>query len=177
MSKEDKLLVPTGDPKKGGLYQNHTNSESAKKISEIVTKSNVMLQETLRHKVNIHDLETLAESTAQYFDFCANNGIMPSMRRLANWYGYSYKRLYTLIDKQSETGQYLDQIRDAIKDNLEQAALVNAVNNISAMFILKTQHDYVEATKVVLEPSQSLLGQPKTPEEVAIYVDADIVED
>jgi hypothetical protein len=56
-----------------------------------------------------------------------------------------------MIDKNTPEGTYVDQIRDAIKDNLEQAALVNAVNNISAMFILKTQHDYVEATKVVLD--------------------------
>ena len=102
---------------------------------------------------------------------------MPSMRRPANWYGYSYQRLYQLIDKQTPEGRYLDQIRDAIKDNLEQAALVNAVNNISAMFILKTQHDYVEATKHIIEPSESLLGQPKTVEEIADYIDADIVED
>lgn len=53
----------------------------------------------------------------------------------------------------------------------------NAVKNISAMFILKTQHDYVEATKVVIEPSKSLLGQPKSVEEIADYIDADIVED
>ena len=177
MGKDDKSIVPTGDPKKGGLYQTPNQSESAKKISEIVAKSNVMLQETLGHRIDIHNLEQLAESTAQYFDFCAMNGIMPSFRRLCNWFGYSYKHLYTLIEKQSPEGLYLDQIRDAIKDNLEQAALVNAVNNISAMFILKTQHDYVEATKVVIEPSQSMLGQPKSPDEIAAYVDADIVDD
>jgi hypothetical protein len=102
---------------------------------------------------------------------------MPSMRRLANWYGYSYKQLYRIIEKQSPEGIYLDQIRDAIKDNLEQAALVNAVNNISAMFILKSQYDYVEASKVILEPSDSLLGQPKSPDEIAAAIDADIVED
>ena len=45
------------------------------------------------------------------------------------------------------------------------------------MFILKTQHDYVEATKHIIEPSDKLLGQPKTPEEIATYVDADIVEE
>ena len=136
-----------------------------------------MLRESLGHNINIHDLKELTDSTCEYFDFCAQNGVMPSFRRLANWFGYSYKHLYTIIDKQSPEGKYLDQIRDAIKDNLEQAALVNAVNNISAMFILKTQHDYVEATKVILEPSESLLGQPKSPEEIANYIDADIVED
>jgi hypothetical protein len=102
---------------------------------------------------------------------------MPSFRRLSNWYGYSFKQLYRIIEKQSPEGIYLDQIKDAIKDNLEQAALVNAVNNISAMFILKSQYDYVETTKHVIEPSESLLGQPKSVEEIADYIDADIVED
>lgn len=177
MSKDNKSIVPTGDSKKGGLYYGVDKSESAQKISAILNKSNTLLYESLGHNIDIHNLEQLKESTIEYFNFCSQQGIMPSMRRLANWYGYSYKQLYNIIEKQSPEGRYLDQIRDAIKDNLEQAALVNAVNNISAMFILKTQHDYVEATKVVLEPSQSLLGQPKTVEEIADYIDADIVED
>lgn len=169
--------MPTGNPEKGGLYNVPDKTESAQKISAILNKSNALLFESLGHNIDIHDLEQLTESTAQYFNFCSQHGIMPSMRRLANWYGYSYQRLYQLIEKQSPEGRYLDQIRDAIKDNLEQAALVNAVNNISAMFILKTQHDYVEATKHIIEPSESLLGVPKTPQEIADYVDADIVED
>ena len=171
-----KSLVPTGDPKKGGLYNVPDKSESAQKISAILNKSNALLFESLGHNVDIHNLKELTESTFKYFEFCSQQGIMPSMRRLANWYGYSYQRLYQLIDKQTPEGRYLDQIRDAIKDNLEQAALVNAVNNISAMFILKTQHDYVEATKHIIEPSESLLGQPKSVDEIANYIDADIVE-
>ena len=177
MSKDNKSLVPTGDSKKGGLYKVADRSESAQKISAILNKSNTLLFESLGHNVNIHDLKELAESTKGYFEFCATQGIMPSMRRLANWYGYSAQHLYRLIDKNSTTGQYLDQIRDAIKDCLEQAALVNAVNNISAMFILKSQYDYVEATKVILEPSQSILGEPKTPDEIIKSIDYDIVED
>ena len=177
MSKDNKSLVPTGDSKKGGLYKVPDKSESAQKISAILNKSNALLFESLGHKVDIHDLDELTKSTFEYFEFCSQQGIMPSMRRLANWYGYSHKQLYRIIEKQSPEGQYLDQIRDAIKDNLEQAALVNAVNNISAMFILKTQHDYVEATKHIIEPSESLLGQPKSVEEIAHYIDSDIVED
>jgi hypothetical protein len=177
MKNNDKSLVPTGKSKKGGLYNVPDRSESAQKIATILNKSNALLFESLGHKIDIHNLDELKQSTLEYFDFCAQQGIMPSMRRLANWYGYSYQRLYQLIEKQSPAGVYLDQIKDAIKDNLEQAALVNAVNNISAMFILKTQHDYVEATKHIIEPSESLLGQPKSPEEIADFIDADIVED
>lgn len=175
--KNPKDIVPANTNSPNTLYDTPNKSESAKKISEIVSKSNIMLRESLGHNINVHDLQQLTDSTCDYFDFCAQNGIMPSFRRLANWFGYSYKSLYQIIDKQSPEGRYLDQIRDAIKDNLEQAALVNAVNNISAMFILKTQHDYVEATKVIVEPSESLLGTPKSPEDIAAFIDADIVED
>ena len=45
------------------------------------------------------------------------------------------------------------------------------------MFILKSQYDYVETAKHVIEPSESLFGQPKTVEEIANYIDEDIVED
>lgn len=177
MSKDDKSIIPTGDSKKGGLYNVPNKTEAQQKISAILEKSNLLLFESLGHNVNIHDLNELTEATRNYFSFCSQHGIMPSFRRLANWYGYSYRQLYRIIDKQSPEGRYLDQIKDAIKDNLEQAALVNAVNNISAMFILKSQYDYVETTKHVIEPSESLLGQPKSPEEIADYIDADIVED
>jgi hypothetical protein len=177
MKKGDKSLLPSDTNNPGALYSVENKSEAAKKISDIVNKSKILLAESMGHKVDIHNLDTLAKSTCDYFDFCALHGCMPSMRRLANWYGYSYKQLYRTIEKQSPEGIYLDQIRDAIKDNLEQAALINAVNNISAMFILKSQYDYVETTKHVIEPSESLLGQPKSPEEIADYIDADIVED
>ena len=129
--KNPKDILPTQTDNPGALYSTSNKSESAKKISEIVAKSNVMLRESLGHNIDVHNLQELADSTCDYFDFCAAHGIMPSFRRLANWFGYSYRSLYQIIDKQSSEGKYLDQIRDAIKDNLEQAALVNAVNNIS----------------------------------------------
>ena len=176
---DDKFIVPSEQsitkPHRNTLYDTK-DPNAAQKISAILEKSNPLLFESLGHRTNIHDLDELFESTKGYFTFCQQQGIMPSMRRLANWYGYSYKQLYNVINKQSPEGIYLDQIRDAIKDNLEQAALVNAVNNISAMFILKSQYDYVEASKVILEPSESLLGQPKSPDEIAAAIDADIVE-
>jgi hypothetical protein len=181
MGKVNKSIKPDEqsltNPHTNTLYDTPDPNTNSQKISAILNKSNALLFESLGHNIDIHDLDQLTEATREYFAFCSQQGIMPSMRRLANWYGYSFQRLYQLIEKQSPEGRYLDQIRDAIKDNLEQAALVNAVNNISAMFIMKTQHGYVEATKVVLEPSDKLLGQPKTPEEIKDYIEADIVEE
>jgi hypothetical protein len=177
MKNDDKSIVPSGKQNKG-LYNVPNKTESAQKISNLLEGSNQLFVESItRPKTDIYNSEELVNSTNDYFKYCREHGTMPSFRRLANWYGYSYRQLYRVIDKETETGLFLDRVRDAIKDNLEQAALVNAVNNISAMFILKTQHDYVEATKVVLEPSDKLLGTPKTVEEIESYIDADIVEE
>ena len=177
MKDSDKSIVPTGKKNKG-LYEVPNKTEAAQKISALLEKSNMLLFESIgRERTDMKNMDALIQSTKEYFEFCHMQGIMPSFRRLSNWYGYSYRTLYKYIDKQSPEGIYLDQIKDAIKDNLEQAALINAVNNISAMFILKSQYDYVETTKHVIEPSESLLGQPKTVDEIADYIDADIVED
>ena len=178
MDKDDKSIVPMGNPDKGGLYQVGNKTESQQKISALLEKSNTLLFETIdRPKTNINNMNELMQSTKDYFSFCQIHGIVPSFRRLANWYGLSYKTLYNHINKESPEGIFLDKIKDAIKDNLEQAALINAVNNISAMFILKSQYDYVETTKVVVEPSDTLLGKPKTPEEIQTFIDADVVEE
>lgn len=175
MGKDNKSLVPNPN---NPLYDIPNKTEAANKISNILEKSNTLLFTSLdRPKTNIHDLNELINSSKEYFEFCRSQGIMPSFRRLANWFGYSYKQLYRHIEKQTPEGEYLDRIKDAIKDNLEQAALVNAVNNISAMFILKSQYDYVETTKHIIEPSDTLLGQPKSPEEIKTYIEADVIEE
>ena len=145
------------------------------KISEIVEKSNKLMMATLGRKTNIHDLNDLAQSTKDYFDFCALEGCMPSYRRLANWFGYSLAQMDRVVDSNSVQGQYLNLIKDAIKDNLEQAALTNSVNNISAMFILKSQYDYVETQKQIIEHVNPL-GEQKSVDEILTVIDADIVE-
>ena len=178
MGKDDKSIVPKQTGAKNALYDVPDKVEAANKISNLLSKSNALLFESLdRPKTNIESIPELIQSTGEYFEFCRLQGIMPSFRRLANWYGYSYRTLYNRINRDSPEGIYLDQIKDAIKDNLEQAALINAVNNISAMFILKSQYDYVETTKHVIEPSESLLGKPKSVEEIESYIDTDIAED
>lgn len=180
MKNDDKSIIPADDavnkPRRNTLYSTDDPNKQ-EKISSLLHKSNELLFKSIERRCNLTDLPSVIEATKEYLLLCEERGIMPSMRRLANWYGYSHKQLYNHINNETPTGLFLEKINDAIKDNLEQASLTNAVNNISAMFLLKSQHNYVEATKVVIEPSESLLGKPKSPEEIADYIDADIVED
>lgn len=75
--KNPKDIMPAKPSKKGGLYNVPDREESAQKISAILNKSNALLFESLGHNVNIHDLDQLTESTRKYFEFCAQQGIMP----------------------------------------------------------------------------------------------------
>ena len=97
------------------------------------------------------------------------------MKGLANFCGYSERHFNELRHQGTAAGEYIDLIRDRMKDNLEQAALSNAVNNISAMFLLKATHDYVEQSKLVVEPGAGLLGTPKSYEEISQIVDDNII--
>lgn len=148
------------------------------KIANLINNSSVMLMESLTHiPCDLDNVDDVVKYTGEYFHFCAELGMMPSKRRLANWMGYSLRTLESRIDSKSKTGKYIEAITDAIKDNLEQAALHNKVNNISAIFLLKSQYGYIEANKVIVEPGEGLLGAPKSVDEIAEAIDNDIVED
>lgn len=45
------------------------------------------------------------------------------------------------------------------------------------VWFFHTATAYIETIKHIIKPSESLLGQPKTVEEIADYIDADIVKD
>lgn len=148
------------------------------KVANLLKNSTVMMLESFSHEAcDLTSPSEVVRYTTEYFNFCAELGMMPSKRRLANWMGYSYRALETQLRNNTRSGKYIDQIFDIIKDNLEQSALFNKVNNISAMFILKSQYGYVEANKVILEPGQSALGTPKSIEEIEEAIENDIVED
>jgi hypothetical protein len=71
MDKDDKSIVPNTDGHKNTLYDVPNKSESAKKITEILTKSNALLFESLeRPKTDIHNIDKLIQSTKEYFMFC-----------------------------------------------------------------------------------------------------------
>lgn len=148
-----------------------------KQLSKIISDNNELLELAIDNpRIDIHDVKAVIGRSKSYLHFCSDRAISPTMKGLANYCDYSYRTFENHITDGTETGEFLEKVRDRIKDNLEQAALSNAVNNISAMFILKTTHGYVEANKVVLEPSDKLLGQPKNYEELSQLIDENITD-
>mgnify|MGYP004520430517 FL=1 len=146
------------------------------KFSKIISQNNEILEYArTQPKIDINNIEELISRTDAYLHFCADRSLNPNMKGLANFCGYSERHFNELRHQGTAAGEYIDLIRDRMKDNLEQAALSNAVNNISAMFLLKATHDYVEQSKLVVEPGAGLLGTPKSYEEISQIVDDNII--
>lgn len=158
-----------------GSASNPTDLEKKQRISETVAKTNKLLMTALSRRTNIHDVAELTQHTAEYFEFCQLEAFVPSFRSLCNWYGYSERQMTELLKSDTAAGKSFELLRDMIRTNYEQSGLKNEVNSIFAMFLLKSQEGYVETQKTIVE-HQSVLGTPKTAEEIADYIDADIVE-
>lgn len=174
----DNAILPSNSSKQGSLFKGNGDEESKRKVSAILQVSNEMFAKNIkRDKINIYDQQELEKGILEYLVFCQERGVLPSFKRLANWLGYTSKGLNNIIKRESETGFFLEYTRDVIKDNYEQAGLNNAANPIMIMFLLKACEGYVEASKVIVEPSESILGKPKDVEEIVASIDADVIEE
>lgn len=174
----DNAILPSNSSKQGSLFKGNGDEESKRKVSAILKVSNEMFAKNIkRDKINIYDQQELEKGILEYLVFCQERGVLPSFKRLANWLGYTSKGLNNIIKRESETGFFLEYTRDVIKDNYEQAGLNNAANPIMIMFLLKACEGYVEASKVIVEPSESILGKPKDVEEIVASIDADVIEE
>ena len=70
MRKDDKSILPTGNPNKGGLYNVPNKTESAQKISNLLEGSNQLFVESItRPRTDIYNPEKLVNSTNDYFNY------------------------------------------------------------------------------------------------------------
>jgi hypothetical protein len=174
LSKETKL-APRGS---SGLYHNST-PEKDRQITAIVTSGAERLIKR-PDKCNIDDTKTVIKRTEAYVKECAQISKLPSVKGLCGALGISSRTFYNWINNHPKhpTTEYLELTKDIFADLLEEAGLNNAVNNISSIFILKSQHQYQETSNISLQAvPYEPLGEPKTLTEIQALIDDDIVED
>ncbi len=176
MSENKTKLAPRGS---SGLYHNST-PEKDRQIQAIVNSGAKRLTRKIT-RCEIDDLETIKRRTEAYVAECAKISKLPSVKGLCGALGICSKTFYNWLihNPRHPTTYYLEMVKDIFADLLEEAGLNNAVNNISSIFILKSQHQYQETHNIHLHAltNNDALGEPKTPEEIQAAIDSDIVED
>lgn len=174
MSKDNKL-APRGST---GLYHN-SNPEKDRQITAIVSDGAERLS-TMPKKCNIDNTTEVIKRTENYVQQCAAISKLPSIKGLCVALGISSRTFYNWINQHPShpTTEYLELAKDIFADLLEEAGLNNAVNNISSIFILKSQHQYQETNNITLQAMPTApLGEPKTIIEIQNAIDSDIVEE
>lgn len=124
--------------------------------------------------VKPNDLETIRIRCRDYIKECRDTGNLPRITGLAARLGVTRSKLNHWLKDSNypDTQEYLNFVKSLFADIMEQAALDGSVDKIMAMFLLKSTHEYQEATKVIVEPQPSPYGEELSDEEIA-----EIIED
>ena len=150
-------------------YRNKKNTESAEAISNLIGKGMENLaMASVVGKINLLDTERVKEQSMIYLNTCMEDGILPDWQSFCLSLGYSRSGVLNYMkrtENDDPTKEWLNMMRDTMSSMLSQAALGGDVNTIFAIFQQKAMYGWQETSKVEVV-HESLLGTPKTPEEI-----------
>lgn len=97
-------------------------------------------------RISLDDTETVRSIIGVYLESCAMQSVIPSMTDIALCLGYTRRNIYYYMKnrKDTETGKFLIQVHDIIANTLADNALKGNVNNITAIFLLKSMYGFRE---------------------------------
>ena len=150
-------------------YKKTKGEESKKVIQGLIAQGmeNLAFAEA-RGKMNLLDTERLKEQSMIYLQTCMEDGVLPDFQSFCLSLGYSRSGVGNFIKRTEEDNpsrEWLVMMRDTFSSMLAQAALGGDVNTIFAIFQQKAMYGWQETSKVEVV-HESILGTPKTPEEI-----------
>ena len=150
-------------------YRNKKNTESTEAISNLIGKGMENLAyASVVGKINLLDTERVKEQSMVYLNTCMEDGILPDWQSFCLSLGYSRSGVLNYMKRMENddpTKEWLNMMRDTMSSMLSQAALGGDVNTIFAIFQQKAMYGWQETSKVEVV-HESVLGTPKTPEEI-----------
>ena len=149
-SKEE-MVGAARQKRNGRLYTGRpgTVEVNDRKISETVTIAAAGLQNLTdpMRRVPLSDTATLQQITMQYLSVCAEVSIIPTVLGLAQALGHSRRSLYTFMSDQPEhpSTQFLRSYTDTCAEIVMQTALTGSVQQIAAIFNLKSRYKWSDS--------------------------------
>ena len=123
-----------------------TLDANADEIGKIVSRAQKMLELATDEgrRFELSDLASVNRIAVQYLGACAAAQTMPSVTGMAAALGRTRDALYRYARTHKDFGQWLDAFSDTCGEALAAAALKGAVNNVMAIFVLKSRHGWEE---------------------------------
>jgi hypothetical protein len=150
-------------------YRQKRTDESTKAIQDLIGRGMENLAyASVVGKLNLLDTERLKEQSMVYLNTCMEDGVLPDFQSFCLSLGYSRSGVLNYIKRATEddpSREWLIMMRDTFSSMLSQAALGGDVNTIFAIFQQNAMYGWQETSRVEVV-NESILGIPKTPEEI-----------
>ena len=139
----EEILDLTKEKHSSKLYKAEVKQLSDEGIKKSVQKALYIVNnvDAIR-KVDLGDVEQVKQIVNVYLETCASESAIPSMSEIALCLGCTRQSLYWYMKnkKHEPTGRFLIQVHDLIASTLADNALRGNVNNIVAIFVLKSMY-------------------------------------
>ena len=137
------------------IYKEQSDEVKNEAISKTVQQALVGLKQAeCSQRIDINDLSAVRSIVELYLESCVMNSYNPTMTDIAMILGYTRMGLYSyMAKKDTDTAKFLHMVHDKLADILAENALKNNVNNITAIFLLKSLYGYRDTTSLELLPN------------------------
>ncbi len=160
---EDMIAVGMERRSNSKIYKAESMEVSDAKITDIVTMASEELAKLADagEKLSLFDTQTIKRRTVLYLRSCADTSSMPSFNALCRSFGYSREGVRRFMQEHPnhDTTLWLSITHDSIADAMAEAALRNAVNNITAIFTLKARDGWRDAVTIETPTTQSSITE------------------
>ena len=185
MSKNTEIVETMKERKKAKGTSNFYKAQSDAHRGEVLEGDLARKVEALRvsikrNPVNWTDLEDVRRRCIQYLENCRDSQSLPSVSGLAVFaLGRSRQALnqYMREHAESQTAQFLQQMKDIVADTLETGALNRNIDTAISIFVLKNDHDRADTVRIEPITKSDPLGELMDPEILRKRIEDNIVID
>ena len=98
--------------------------------------------------VNSKDISQIRERLNQYFSFCEQNNIFPSVSSMALSLGISRKTLWSWSNDNTELGNLISNAKEVINALLEQFGADGTISPIYTIWLQKNHFNYADTVDI-----------------------------
>lgn len=160
----EEMALMQENTKSSKIYKEISSEHRQQAISKICLRLRGELENMNYVELTTIPLDDLKAITDDYITACGVTGSIPSVLGLARYLGYSRGGLYKFLNTHAHTenAKFLEIVRDALAQILDECALQNVTNPVVSIFILKSLHERIDKSELFLkqEVPESPLGIP-----------------
>ena len=129
-----------------------TASDGGEVVSALINQLATELAK-LPQKIDLRDEELVKTVTLAYLRSCEDNGVIPNKTAWCRCAGISRRAVDSFLSHHANepSAELLRIIFDSFAEALNNAALMNAVNVVSSIFISKAIYSYTDTVRIETE--------------------------